>query len=1625
LQLNLHAHQRFPHHLAFVHNLLIAYGLRGTADSVAWEKLVRSYWYYDDTIRTHFFKLLASSQRLSGEVETARAAGSDNPAAVRFVGEAEAWRSHFEEAAAPFDAVAALDTGDSKLAHRAASLDRSLAAFDLRYTDKAVAIQEKLHQSDPRGRAILTELGEIYADREMFDRSRPYWNRLPEIEPGKPDGYLEAATVFWDYFLYDDALRLLGEGRKKLGNPALYAYEAGAIYESKRDYTRAVMEYIKGADQPSSARSRLIQLSRRPAQRAIVEKLTTERAGGANPDAAAVTLRIAILEAQNRRDDLMQFLLGVIARTSSLEMLETLRETAGKLGLEDVAGRSLERQVTVATDPVEKMRLRLALARFYEGRNEVPHARETIEALYARNPAILGVVRATTDFYWRNKMQRRAVDVLLTAAGSANAALKKQFTLEAATKSTAAGDTQRARQLLEALLQGDPFKPEYLAAMADTYAQQNDDRGLRDFYTAKIREIPDEKPKIVLRRGLIPVLTRQKDYVTAVDQYIEIVKAYPEDEGITREAASYASSHGVKDRLLAYFRKAVADSPRDFRWPMVQARLDTFFEDIPAAIAAYSQATAIRPDRVDLLIARASLEERLMRFDDALRSYTKLYELTYRDPQWMRKVAEVHARLGQTDAAVKALRTALIEGRPERAEVFFEAARVLDSWDILDPARQLAERGVELAGDNLFTDSDYAPGAKLYGRIMTRLRAHEVALGRLGKLPSELDHFQPVVEEMGTVAATYFTPEEKAALQTFLEKQGPGTLTPMARSAGLPDLEARWLSAQMMANAGQADAAEQRFSELQKRRLRYDDLAHRLLEYWNVYPPNLNKNRLPVQAAEAYRAAENETGELSSLTLGQQHGGLAGEALDRYLELLLKRDPQRLVAIAGSSSETERDAAANAAVASGDGGLALRAVAARGRGLPPVWTKAYSGLVGLHYAGTSLQTETDFVAALGSGSIGEQLGKKIDRSQQLAGDAWFYYGTAYGEYLAAKKTGDPEDDLPALLEGTPARSGAYFTLAEYYREQRDFSRALADYGHTLELDPNRGDVQDRIAEVLWEQGKRDEAIAHWKAAFQAFRKTLDNRLAESFWSDVEHALGNIGRHKVLVAVRQEADGVLRIYIRRNGAYRSETLLRAAFEAAADPAVGTAWVLDLCNSAPSRLEILVTVARSRWLPKEQSEPVYSRILEAAEVEAAQFSMQEYRKDSVRSWRLSWIEYLLDAKQTERARAQFDALPEPIRTSSSNEVLSLEIRIAGQSGTLAALVERYQREPEKAPTLELLRSAADTLRKNGDSAGARRLLDFAYTRELDQRNFTAASFLGLAELRLEEGNTEVAVTLLRRMTLVADEAFQDLEPAADLLNKFGRKAEARQFLEARVKAVPWDFSARVKLGDASVASSPNAPYELRVRAAALQPGARTGSAELDLLSAGAIEPAAAEQPFFFNARIKAAETAREPAVRIRLLSGALDIQPNADAVRPALVRAALASGRYQFALSVMEPLIESGGLRHMLGQNNMPEEADLSYQAQELLSSAGLSTKERAALAESLALAFDKTGRPHPAMLLYRIALVIEPSAEARTALDRLLAEENRRQQNAQRRPVVGKGLTQEFLVRVRMEGGKTR
>ena len=1710
MQLNLYAHQRFPHNLAFVRNLLEAFRSKQTYNRQAWEALIRQYWFYDDTMRSEFFADLSSGGRLDSELQAVRASipqaasgqwdalTKANPAAAQFVAEAEIWRSHFEAAVPLSKAIAEAYPADFTMGRRASSLFRSLAPFNPQDTPAAASIEETLSKARPGDRDILIRVGDIYADREMLAKSRPYWNRVPGLEPGNPDAFLESATVFWDYFLYGDTLRIINDARKKFSNPALFAYEAGAVYEGQRDYRRAVGEYLSGAlaaAADSPARARLLRLVKRSNLRATIEQATEKAAGGANPDWNAVSLRLDVLEALNRRADLEAFLTHLAQETSSLELLAQIQPVAERYGFDNDRILILEREIALLADPVEKLQLRLQLARFYESKNQIEQARTLMESVYSESPLLLGVVRSTVDFYWRNRTWDPAIDTLARAAKAAYPELGRQLSFEAAAKAAEVKEYARARELLTALLQDQPYDGEYLAAMADTYAREGDDKSLRDFYLAKIQtfrdsNLPaDEKTARIaaLRRGLIPALARLKDFAGGVDQYIEIINKFPGDEGLVQEAAGFAGRNGRRKQLLDYYTKTAADSPKDFRWPMVVARIDAFFEDYPAAIASYARARAIRPDSTELLAAQASLEERLMRFDDAIKSYSRLYELAYQNPAWMEKVAELQARQGRTDAAVAALKKALIEGRPEKPDLYFAVAERLAGWNMLDQARQFAERGVALAGKDLLVRPEDFSGAAGYATILTRLRDYSTAFTHLREAAQAArdqkiePNLAPCLSAMGGVVKDYYAPEEATAFANFLVNQKQGieardfkeTLLPLARSAGLTDLETRWLLEVMMADPGtpEAHAMEARLALLQKQRMRFNEFGAQLENYWKVSPNQPGKNFVLEQAAENYRAVGNTAAELRVLQEAFEGRGLNGVPLRRYFDLLSKTSPEQLVAIAGGEdADRVRDGAATAAAATGKVDLALQAIAARGHRLPTVWTRAYTGLVGLYYSDTSPAVNSAYQQALDTRTIGGRVSKPPNRDETLAGDIWFYYGGRYGEYLSIAHQGNPEDYLPAALEGTPASSEAYFTLADYYREAGQLDAALEDYAHTLELNSKRADARDRRAQIFWQQGKQEDAIKEWSAAFVALRAQEDDRTVPlAFWTDLQATLEHIGERKLFPRLREDAERVVRTYVRRNGSYRAAPVLRGALAAAGDPTQGTNWLLDLSRSAQSPVDFLSEIVHARWFPEGQKESLYQKILALAQDHADKTFGAEHATalETSHDWQVEWITFLLDHRRTANAQSAFNNLPEDFRDPRRLEIAPLMVRLAAQSNTLEELLRQFEQAPEKAPSFEALRNSAIALQEK-DPASARRLLEFVYTRQIEAREFAPANFLGLAEVRLQQGNLAQAIALLQRMNLVAGQPFENLTAAGDLLLKMGHPAEAENFYSMRLKAVPWDADAQLKLAQAEAAantrrsdaiqllnalvSSPNAAYARRALAAeslgalkASAPG--QVSAELGWLVRGG-PAAAAESPGFYYARLRAARETAEPKDKIRLLLDAIAIRPEdfsqrtarspsadaePDSVSPRvdLAEAAAAANQNELAITAITPLLEQSltlALPLVTQEGEAVQEASSQAEYPDtlwkwFLRDQKLSDEQKSLLAAQLAGALVKLDRPAEAMRLWKIAAMLATDDSARSKangeLERAQAQIQLEKADQERRPVITKDLGQSVLVRPRL------
>ena len=1683
LRLNLYAHQRFPQDLVFVRNLLRAYTAQETRDPAAWERLLRRHWSHADDLRAQFLAFLVSSGQLERELAALEAQSADaaagrwnalaraNPAAALMLGEAEAWRCHFEDAAPKLLALTTDSPIDEPFAPRTAALYRSLAYENPLNGDVAAAIYEGLANAAPADRSRWAITGDTLADRGLFARAEPFWEKMPASAPGRPESYLDSATVFWDYYLFDDALRILEEGRQKLQQPELYSFEAGAIYEGKNDPGGAIQQYLQGAlagEGDHGSRERLIALSRRPQYRETIEQATARLAAGRNPSPAAVRLRAMLLERQERLDDLRAFLLRLAGDAESLELLAEIGLLGGNRSFDAVRVRTLERRIELTRDPVTIMRLRLELARLHESLKAFPEARRVLDALYAENPRILGVVRARADYLGRREEPAAAVDALAEAADAAYPALAGQFRFEAASKAAEAELYPRAEALLDGLLAEKPFEPSYIAARADLYARQGRDQDLRTFYQDKLAALdqsdlpPAAKPATAasLRRGLIPALTRLEDHAAALDQYVELVNRFPEDRGLVEEAALHARRHAQAERLEQFYVRTTEQSPRDVRYHRVLAWLRTSLENFPGAIEAYEKALAVRPESVELHQARADLLFRLLRFDEAGQEYRTLYELTYEDPRWMAAIAENAARRGDVPAAVEAVRKAYVEGRPERPENFFTAARALEDWGLIEQAESVAREGLDAAGGSLWTDYRHDDGLRLEARLLTRLRRTAAIADLLPSAPDDAYRYrlQPILRESVQAAERYFSPEDRAAYVATLDgwrlrggEQFPlEAMVTALQDGGFADIEARWLFETVLADPS-ADLAEQqrmRLIELQRRRIRHAELARQLEQIWQAHPDRTRQMHILDEAAQAYRDAGDETAELATL---ERRGGY-GAWTERYLELLLARTPDRLVALSGGRDREQARIAADFAVLKGDAELARRAVEAFGRARPSVWTPSYTGLVGLFHQASAPAYANAFRTALGGGTIGERVAAPVDRDRQLAGDVWFEYGARFGEYLAAFEPLSADDYLRAEVENVPGRASAYFQLGEIYREHERPVDAAKEYEHTLELNPDDARAHERLGAMAWDEGDRARAVEHWRHALETYASRAERyAFGPSFWDDVAALLTRLGRDRLLDELRAPLDGLFNAYLRRNGVYRVEELLRAWIANAPDPGAEVGNALAKAGVSPVPVDYAAILADAPWLERSLRDRAMQEAIRLAEtaLEAAPPDNTYYARQAVDDRRTARIEFLLQGGQTAEVAAALNAGGEEFRRALALQRPELLLQVAARTTGLEAIFE-WLDEQGLTPADDALRIAAAALRQDGAASESDQLLELFYQRRLEQRDLSAANFLGLAELRLRQQRLDEARDLIQRLIRVSGEPFERHVAAATLLLANDQPDMAAQLLDERARAYPWDGDARVKLaatearqpGDVALwkaslvaaARDPRLSYAMRVEAARAL--GETGgseadlqSAELSLIARGPAPPATeAEQPGFVQARLLAAAAENDPGIRARLVRDALALEPSETAGEPrlAVFDAARAAGDPRVAVAAIEPLFAGTSFEYLLRQpssvfdEQTPERHVDDWMLDQFLSASGFQPDRRARIAADLAGSVAELDNLPPAALFYEIALRLQPSAELQQALDQTRAELERRTANARRRPAVRDELEQPNPVHARQE-----
>jgi tetratricopeptide (TPR) repeat protein len=1435
LGLNKYALSRFPFNLNFVHNLLFFYSTPNAENWPEWEALSRKYYFLDEKIRNGYLYRAAYNDSLEN-VDKA----STNPEKL-YAADLLVWKSHFAESVPVYQKVAAKYPSDRWLNVRLADLKRSLGWQNPSLYEESARLREHLAQITPSDVSLWTNAGETAADIENYETAKKYWENIVHSDPHNPERYLEVATILWDYYLFDDALVLIERARKIEDQDWLYAYEAGAIYESKRNYEAAVAEYSKSLyAQSENASSRLSELYKRPRLTALIRTQLDKQLNKYPQDTSWWLGVIDFYAGQQEKNTVQQYL------TRAIETLEpksfaqastSLMNSARKFGFHSIMTMLIQKEIQYATSDLQKITLNIELAKFYESRGEKQAAETILVGLYNKQPASSGLIQDLIQFYWRNENYDKAFAVYDSALSIANSNFRKRYLREVADRYRERKMYHRALATINELRKDDPLNTDLFKFVSEIYAEQNHYKALSEHYRAGLQLVKDSKLSedqkkeqiAAMRRGIIQANLILKDYTAALDQYIELLNRDAENEELVREAAEFGARYQLTPRLIDYYQKTAVGSPKDHRWPMMLARIYLYSGNPAAAITNFQAAIAIRPERVDLNQSLADAYRRAGLYKETLQTYERLYELTYKDTNWLAQMAELEARSGNQKKALQLYEQYLSSS--SALDRNFQMAQKSFSWGMNRSAIAYGNAGMKefraditqwipSEGFNAYIEAQVQTGSASQALEIMHRTLKELTLAREKatfddqQLASTQYMLQDtLIRSLPIMIRKNLTGVEIEKLETALlthastvkRQEKIDRFLPLARASGMARAEERLL-VELVNESYQKDLTSYRSDRDQLRRFYLDRHAFAACgnfleaEYKRAKPRTGGGAYDIVEVANAYRLAQMPDKELAALreyyANPPEEGTLQPETVERYLTLLYERNLRDELKEAAEASPDFTPV--NFFVKRKDRELAQIAIDSISEGDPPVWRTTQSAMLGKELNINEPIVRELFITALDLRPIGELLATKADEENALSGDEWFYYGVHYGEYLW--NIGN-KFEAPAYLvsdvEGAPVRDQYQDQLGLYYLQANMPEQALQHFTLAAELKPSNVYYQDHRAEALVNLSKKEEAISIWKGL-----------IAEPSGDRYLLVLKAASKHGFVDSIQADLESFLNTQIEKNGALQI-ALITKYLQTAPDEkrqVLITKWI----PTAPAPKEFADALLRIQDLKPADRMIVFKQTASYLKtwMRSAEGQELELARNQWIAWNLkAAIEYL-ESGQIINAESTSTEVLEEVQSRSQDQnqytdqsiLLHAKILVRkGKNSEAVELLRTFARESlsgqeteTQSVNEEKYRKGVDLLQEEGRNTEASILLEEMYDRQLTSGATDPSIYIGLAEIRLEQNKFEEALQLFNRMIYGAPENPESFNLAATSLEKYSRLVDAIQFRTELSKRKPWDLS-----------------------------------------------------------------------------------------------------------------------------------------------------------------------------------------------------------------------------------------
>ncbi|MGH9851287.1 MAG: tetratricopeptide repeat protein, partial [Blastocatellia bacterium] len=1144
LYLNLYtrAHERFPHNLKFVEGLLGYYA--GHKHWAEWQRLMAEYYFESKPIRERYLLHLASNKKLREYADTAREKTTkvvttwEGLPYKLFRADAAAWLANYEEAVDAYRELNRLYPNTPEFADRLVAFTRSFGQKDQKSLEESAKIQHAVADASPSSENYRTQAGEIYAELGDYQRAGQQWEQLIKLREGDEEIYLNTATIYWDYFQYDDALRTLNEMRRRVGDHTLYAFQVAAILEAKHQTKEAIGEYVKALDQNSEdywrAQRRLKMLCKRkdvPAQ--LQAAFQNELARAKNRESLTLGY-VELLKSMEKKDEALALLKREVAVSRSQDFLDSARDffqeskdTAGELA-------TLRRLIVAAKTVRFAISYQLQLAESAAASGQKNSAAAMLGRLVNKYPTNYGVLTEAADFYWRIGKRDSAINLLAKASERGRGRFHYIFARKLAARQIERGQLAAAETSLKKLYDENPRNLDVFNELARVYVRTSRPDALRERYRETIRAIRQSDADRYeiryqieqLRGSVIESFTQLKDYQSAVEQHIEIINRDPDDEENVKAALQYVKRYGGADTLIEYYTKTSAQAFKDYRWNLVLARIYEAKGDWANSMANLRKAIVNQPEMTELHRELADVCLKAKDYPAAIAALDEARRLSNDDPQYLKRLVEAYEKAGRKrDADV--VRAKLPVEKPKTktlSEQFAEAStlRRNEKAKAIETYRKAFDafasdfykhelRSSELAG-YVETLRDEEPLDQILRRlwdVRERIKRDAASKDNLlaGKARALLGTFDRTLPEaVGHVAAEYATGNELAAIDRdarawMSEAKGASgddmlvVLLNLSQRAGLGQLAEQILLARKDAAAAIASDWSSRHAHLMSLVNFYSERGayQRVVDTLERERENdqwRDKFAYHSTIAEYARIAGDGERELKVLReeFAARKGKLTSTTdpmIERYFEALLEsgeagRNELRQCA---AQPTPHRFQLINFLVKNNELKLAREAIEAAP--LNPAWKSSRQAELSVAARDLNRENEAFFLRAINWQTIGEMIVAKSDGSQQLAGDNWFYLAEGYGRWLAlsekAKQTSKASSAafLPAMIENRPKDANAQRRLAWWYADQGEHQLALEHLQLALEMNPGDEQTVADIGSAYFKLGNRREADEHW------------------------------------------------------------------------------------------------------------------------------------------------------------------------------------------------------------------------------------------------------------------------------------------------------------------------------------------------------------------------------------------------------------------------------------------------------------------------------------------------------------------------------------------------------------------